>query len=123
MNSFFDQGRMTPKQAVRKMCVQCVQSPFEVENCGGNRMIGTGGNGNNVCFFFPYRLGVGRPSVKIIRKFCLECMGGNNALVRGCATKICPLHPFRLGTNPNRIRATRKTSARQGDEEAICDEI
>lgn len=114
---------MTPKQAVRKRCVQCVQSPFEVANCGGDHMLGTGGNETSVCFFFPYRLGEGRPSVKTIRKFCIECMGGSNALVRGCITANCPLHPFRFGINPNRTGATKKTSAEQRVEVAFCDEI
>jgi hypothetical protein len=86
-------------------------------------MIGTGGDENNVCFFFPYRLGYGRPSVKTIRKFCVECMGGSNALMRGCANGNCPLHPFRFGTNPNRAGVTIKTSAKQHAEVAFCDEI
>ena len=91
----------TPKQAVRRQCVICVGSAYEVENCGRDQMIGQGDE-NNVCYFFPYRMGNGRPSVKVIRKFCLECMGGNRRFVAECTTEGCPVHPFRSGTNPNR---------------------
>lgn len=109
----------TPKQAIRRQCVECVQSPYEVENCGGDRMIGQGDE-NNVCYFWPYRNGMGRPSVKIIRKFCLECMGGNKSLVADCTTKDCPVHPFRFGTNPNRIGATIKKDYRWAAEAGFC---
>jgi hypothetical protein len=107
----------TPKQAVRQKCVECVQSPYEVENCGGDRMIGQGDE-KNVCYFFPYRMGKGRPSVKTIRKFCVECMGGSRHLVTNCTTTHCPVHPFRFGTNPNRAGIGGKRAA----ELAFCDE-
>ena len=114
---------MTPKQAVRKMCVQCVQSPYQVANCGGDRMLGTGGDENHVCYFFPYRMGDGRPKVKTIRKFCLECMGGNKALVSGCTTTSCPLHPFRFGKNPNRARTAKNPEINHDAEASFYDEI
>jgi len=102
---------MTPGKAIRKHCVDCVSSPFEVVNCCGDRMLGGQGNEKSICYFFPYRLGKGRPSVKVIRKFCLECQGGPKTLrvqprevrdgVNFCPSEKCPLYPFRMGTNPN----------------------
>ena len=105
----------TPKQAVRRQCVICVGSAYEVENCGGDQMIGQGDE-KNVCYFWPYRNGDGRPSVKVIRKFCLECMGGNRRFVAECTTTSCAVHPFRFGTNPNRIGATIKKVFNGGAE-------
>lgn len=42
-----------------------------------------------------------RSPLKSIRLFCLECMGGNRALVRRCPTTACPLHRFRMGVGVN----------------------
>ena len=39
--------------------------------------------------------------VKAIRVKCLECQGGARKAVRNCAAD-CPLHPYRMGRNPNR---------------------
>lgn len=51
---------MTPGQAIRKQCVECVgNEPKEVKNCGGHAMYGDQGDENNVCWFYPYRLGQG----------------------------------------------------------------
>lgn len=88
---------LTPGQAVRKHCLACVGSAAEVRTCGGEKLLVTG----EPCNLFPYRMGKGRPSVKIIRRECLFCMGGSRVLVRECKTETCNLHPFRLGTNPN----------------------
>ena len=67
----------------------------------GNRCICGQGDPDGVCWFYKYRLGKGRVSVKTIRKMCLECMSGPG-LVRDCWEEGCPLHPFRMGTNPRR---------------------
>jgi len=48
-------------------------------------------------------MGKKRPSVKVMRQFCLDCMGGNIALVRECETEDCLIHHFRFGKNPARI--------------------
>jgi len=37
-----------------------------------------------------------RPRVAI-RKFCVDCMGGQYSLVEGCTDKACHLYPFRTG--------------------------
>jgi len=35
---------------------------------------------------------------KVIRLFCLQCVGGVKAEVRRCTAKdTCPLYPYRLG--------------------------
>lgn len=39
--------------------------------------------------------------VKAIRLACLDCCGGYRKEVRECSSP-CPLHPFRLGSNPFR---------------------
>ena len=46
--------------------------------------------------------------LKAIKRCCLDCSGGSKAEVRNCERVGCPLHPFRLGNNPN-----RKMSAEQ----------
>ena len=40
--------------------------------------------------------------VKAIKQHCLECSGGSKKEVRLCVITDCPLHPYRLGKNPNR---------------------
>lgn len=40
-------------------------------------------------------------AIKAIRLKCLDCGGGSMAEVRLCDITHCPLHPFRLGKNPN----------------------
>ena len=46
-------------------------------------------------------MGKGRLSVKIIRKECAACMGGNSTYIKGCKDRACSLYHFRLGKNPN----------------------
>lgn len=42
--------------------------------------------------------------VKAIRAKCIDCCCGQQAEVKSCAAKDCPLHPFRLGKNPYRAK-------------------
>ena len=102
---------MTPLGAIRKVCVACVGSPYDVPDCGGNKCLGVQGDENEVCYLFPFRLGRGRPSVKLIRKFCLECMCGSSKLVAECGS-TCPLHPYRFGKSPARAGQVNKGSFR-----------
>ena len=47
--------------------------------------------------------------LKAIRRRCIDCSGGSLAEVRACKFDTCPLHPFRLGKNPNiRLSPERK---------------
>jgi hypothetical protein len=41
-----------------------------------------------------------RPSVKIMRQYCLECQGGSKKTVKECSTSDCLIHPLRFGKNP-----------------------
>jgi len=41
-----------------------------------------------------------RNPIKVIRAFCLSCMGGNAAEVRRCTSPGCKLFPYRFGSNP-----------------------
>lgn len=99
---------MTPGEAVRKFCLDCVGSAHEVHTCGGDKCLSGGADKNGFCFFYRYRLGKGRPSVKTIRKVCLWCMGGDVKMVRECPGDSdeegvrCELWPYRLGRNPAR---------------------
>lgn len=37
--------------------------------------------------------------ITAIRAFCVSCCGGQPRSVSTCASKTCPLHPFRMGVN------------------------
>ena len=50
----------------------------------------------------------GTTGLKAIKRYCLDCSGASRPEVRACGRFGCPLHPFRLGNNPN-----RKMSAEQ----------
>lgn len=42
--------------------------------------------------------------VKAIRAKCLDCCCGQQAEVKSCTAKDCPLYPFRFGKNPYRAK-------------------
>jgi hypothetical protein len=92
---------VTPGKAVKMFCIECVGDAKDARHCGGDQFLGG-------CWLFPYRLGRGKPSVKIIRKVCLWCMGGSKDLVANCKGDsdrpgvTCALWPYRFGTNPSR---------------------
>jgi hypothetical protein len=91
--------KMTPGSAIRAFCVSCCGGVLgEVKTCDGD---GTD-PAYYACPFHPYRLGRGRPSVKIIRKHCLQCMGDSPSYVRECDTTDCACYPYRMGKNPAR---------------------
>ena len=83
--------RPTPGRAIRKFCIDCVGGAGEISDCLGDKLY------DGPCLFYPYRMGKGRPSVRLIRKHCLWCMGGSEKLVRNCPSRACPLLPFRMG--------------------------
>ncbi len=105
---------MTPLEAIRKICVACVGSPYEVNDCRGDQCLGGQGDENGICFFYNYRIGKGRPSVKLIRRFCLECLGGRRQLVSECRCSDCPLHEYRFGKNPRRAGIGNKNAIPPG---------
>jgi len=103
---------MTPGQAIRKFCVECAGSGQDVKNCTADKPL-MGGQVKS-CPLWPYRMRKGRPSVKAIRKHCmLLCANNSFQFVRECDKESCPLHPFRMGTNPNISEETRKRRAEQ----------
>jgi hypothetical protein len=100
--------KITPVKAIRRHCVSCVGGlEAEVHSCGGER-VAEFGDENEVCRFMPYRFGKGRPSVKLIRAFCLCCMGDSEKFVRECHEMSCKLWGFRMGHNPNISAETRE---------------
>jgi len=91
--------KLTPLKAIRIHCKECVGTSAEVKICGGDKL-----QDGTACVFYKYRLGKGggKPSVKTIKAFCRQCMGGNKAMVDMCFSNVtCILHYFRLGKNPN----------------------
>lgn len=89
------QQRLTPGETIRAYCIHCTGGSFQaVKDCDATDPE------YHACSFHKYRLGKGRPSVKLIRKFCLQCAGGNRVLVEDCEINDCPCHPFRMGKNP-----------------------
>lgn len=93
---------MTPLEAIHRFCVVCVGSPFGIRDCGGDKCLNGGCDKNGFCWFYPYRIGNGRPSVKLIRRYCVYCQGDRTDFVKECFGKDCPLHDYRMGTNPKR---------------------
>ena len=39
-----------------------------------------------------------------IKAFCIDCLGGQPKLVKGCTSKNCPLWPYRTGHSTNSKR-------------------
>ncbi|MCF7855431.1 MAG: restriction endonuclease [Candidatus Pacebacteria bacterium] len=87
----------SPRKAIRKMCLECMGGSAKlVATCFSEK-----------CPLWHHRFGKYDPEapltpIQAIRKICLNCRGNENAFlaIRRCEGP-CPLHPFRLGTNPN----------------------
>lgn len=85
---------ITPGRAIRASCIDCVGLASLVRECAGDKLH------DGPCPFYPYRMGKGRPRLRLIRQFCLWCMGNSIKSVRECHTKTCPFHTYRFGRNP-----------------------
>jgi hypothetical protein len=98
----------SPSRTIRAHCHYCVQSRSdkEVENCTGQIVFATGKS----CPFYEYRTGNKRPSVKVMRRFCLECEGGSKEAIKECSISDCMIHPFRFSKNPARAGNGRSTA-------------
>lgn len=94
--------RRTPLESIRAYCVACVGSPYQVDQCGGANLLNSSLIRGHICQFFQFRKGKGRPKLRIMRNFCLDCMGGSCSLVRKCPSEQCPIWPYRMGKNPKR---------------------
>ena len=91
---------LTPLRAIRKHCVDCVGLGNLVKDCDGDTLI------DGPCMLYKYRNGRGRPSVKLIRKYCVNhCMGGHPILASECESKTCDLFPYRMGKSPNKVKS------------------
>lgn len=100
---------MTAKEAIRKFCIECCGGQMnDTRKCGGDKCINGGCEPNGICYFYKFRLNRGRPSVRLIRKMCLWCMGGSSDLVRDCIREDCPAYNFRFGKNPNVTEETKE---------------
>ena len=51
--------------------------------------------------------------LQAIRKNCIECSGGHKHIADTCHINRCPLHPFRMGTNPLRVVRVLSPSHRE----------
>lgn len=51
-----------------------------------------------------------------IKAFCVDCLGGQAKLVKGCTSKNCPLWPYRTGHNTNSKRTMTDEQRRAAAE-------
>ena len=56
--------------------------------------------------------------LKAIRAKCLDCMCDQPKEVRLCPSTDCPLYPFRMGKNPNRVGISNKKDTSQSDKDS-----
>lgn len=85
---------LTPTKAARKQCLGCCgEEQAEVRRCSGKMMDGS------MCQLHPYRFGNKRITLRIIRKYCIKCMGGMR-WVDDCVSKKCTLFDYKKGKNP-----------------------
>ena len=92
---------ITPGKTIRAMCLQCVESYADVRECEGDKC-------DPPCLFYRYRMGKGRPSVKVIQKNCLVCMGNSSDLIKDRPSENCPSYPYRFGKSINRTQKPGK---------------
>lgn len=71
-----------PTETIRAQCHYCVQSrsDSDVENCTGYIVFAIG----KPYAFYQYCTSGKRVSVKVMRQFCLDCMGGSIEAVKEC---------------------------------------
>jgi len=105
--------KLAPKDAIRSYCTQCLGlkqfNAEQVKDCEGDQAL------NGPCAFYPYRLG-NRPTVKVFRAFCLDCMCGYSESVKECTVENCECYPYRQGKNP---ALTGKRKASEAGIEAL----
>ena len=94
----------TPLDTIRLQCLQCCGQKYtEVRTCDAEKM----------CVFHKYRMGRGRPSVKLFKKYCLSCMCSNLRAVENCTTTDCIVHPYRFGKRVNQQEMSEERKAIQ----------
>lgn len=84
--------RINRRRACRYMCIECM-SWENIETCNGKMVNGTS------CPLIDYQDMTAKQNAtvraKAIRKFCLDCVGGNPVDVSNCIIPYCPLYPYR----------------------------
>lgn len=50
--------------------------------------------------------------LRVIRRFCLRCSGGDRDSVRRCPAADCLFRPYRIGVRPSTIKAMRTRLSR-----------
>ena len=55
--------------------------------------------------------------MKAIQYFCKECYGYQPEEVPNCPSKLCPLWPFRMGTEKNYSQGSSKSAKNTGNSE------
>ena len=63
-----------------------------------------------------------RPLLKVIRSYCLRCMGDQPSMVRKCTSVACPLYVYRLGTNPFTGRRGNADALKSSTREPISEQ-
>lgn len=58
-------------------------------------------------------------AIRAIRKKCIDCSGGSRDEVKKCELQDCPLHPFRLGKNPNITGRSMSEEQKQAARERL----
>lgn len=53
--------------------------------------------------------------LKDVRRFCIECMGGQPSLVTGCESGGCPLHDYRMGKDQHPNAAKSEAAKRNNN--------
>jgi len=85
-------SKLSPLKAIRKFCVDCSNSSYEVKLCPAND-----------CPLWPLRSGKGIKGVsplKIIRRKCYDCGEGTAFDIKNCQFSDCSLYHYRFGKNP-----------------------
>ena len=99
-----NEKRLTPNETVKAFCIECLglkqYNRSEIKNCRGDTCI-------NGCAFFPYRLGK-RITVKVFKKFCTECMNGQEGLIPECPATKCKIYQYRFGKSPAHQKIVRE---------------
>lgn len=57
--------------------------------------------------------------LKAIRLKCLDCSGGSWNEVSQCWAEDCPLHPFRFGKNPFRVKRVMSDEQKEAARERL----
>ena len=92
---------ITLTEAIRLHCLTCCggkQLFSKVKRCTG-KMI----NGSK-CPLHPYRLGKGVTKLKLIKRYCSECLGGTqDNILDTCTSQDCAFYDYRYGKRLKKV--------------------